>query len=50
MILRTAILDTANLHRFVNYDFNNDFLRVRNWRVCNGVLQSSLRVLKWEFT
>ena len=47
MNLSTAILDTANLHRFDNCDFNNDFLRVRKWGVVNLVLQSSLRVLKW---
>ena len=31
MNLSTAILDTANLHRFDNCDFNNDFLIVRKW-------------------
>ena len=31
MNLSTAILDTANLHRFDNCDFNNNFLIVRKW-------------------
>ena len=30
MNLSTAILDTANLHRFDNCDFNDEFLTVRN--------------------
>ena len=49
MNLSTAILDTANLHRFVNFDFNDDFLRVRKWGFCNGILQSSLKTIRGCF-
>ena len=45
MNLSTAILDTANLHRFDNCDFNDEFLRVRKWGFCNRILQSSLKTI-----
>ena len=41
MNLSTAILDTANLHRFDNCDFNDEFLTVGNggfvMEFCNQV-------------
>ena len=43
MNLSTVILDTANLHRFDNCDFNDEFLTVRNggfvMEFCNQVCE-----------